>query len=285
MKFTKMQAAGNDFILVENSSAKINLNNLARTMCNRHFGIGADGLITIDTSCMPHNMRIFNADGSEAEVCGNGLRCFTKYVYDKGYIRDTLIHINTSSGIKESIIEILDGAVNKVKVNMGLPRFTANEIPVNLIYGKSSVEINHADAIIDYQLNVRDNNLLLTFVNMGNPHSVCFITSSISEYRLEKVGPAVENHIIFPAKTNFEIARIIDKQNIEARVWERGVGETLACGSGACAIAVSAILKGLIEKQVYIIMPGGRLSVEWNIGGNVYLSGPVEIVFTGEWPE
>jgi diaminopimelate epimerase len=283
MRFTKMQATGNDFILVESANLKHNWNNLAQKMCHRHFGVGADGLILVDSSQKPVFMRIFNADGSEAEICGNGLRCFSKYVCDNGLISDYNIEINTPSGIKESTIFLENGKVSQVKVNMGTPKFSAVEIPVKIDNGEMYMKGEDINLIMDYPLNVSGEKLALNFVNMGNPHSVNFISTDVSFYPLNAIGPLVENHVMFPERTNFEIANIIDRRNIKARVWERGVGETLACGSGACAIAVSASVKNLIEKQVDIMMLGGKLTIEWEKGRDVYLTGAAETVFTGEW--
>jgi diaminopimelate epimerase len=283
MKFTKMQATGNDFILVESANLNHNWNDLATKMCHRHFGIGADGLILVDSSQEPLFMRIFNADGSEAEVCGNGLRCFSKYVFDNGLITDHNIKVNTPSGIKQSSVYLEQGKVVEVKVNMGIPEFSADEIPVKIAHQATSPKDSDINIIMDYPLDISGMKLALTFVNMGNPHSVNFIPSDVSEYPLNTVGPSVEHHPIFPERTNFEIVNVINKHTIKARVWERGVGETLACGSGACAIAVAARIKNLIDNQVDIIMPGGKLTIEWAMKGDVFLRGAAETVFTGEW--
>jgi diaminopimelate epimerase len=283
MRFTKMQAIGNDFILVETSDIKLNWNDLAKKMCHRHFGVGADGLILVDSSRESLFMRIFNADGSEAEVCGNGLRCFSKYVFDNGLIRDHDINVNTASGIKQSTVYLEQGKVSEVKVNMGPPKFSAADIPVKIANNTPFQKDSDFDIIMDYPLGISNVNLALTFVNMGNPHSINFISSEVADFPLNTIGPSVENHHMFPERTNFEIAHIIDRQTIEARVWERGVGETLACGSGACAIAVAARIKNLIGNLVDIIMPGGKLIIEWKRVGDVYLTGAAETVFTGEW--
>ena len=273
-----MQATGNDFIVLETANVSSDLKELAITMCNRHFGIGADGIILIDSSKQPLFMRIFNADGSEAGICGNGLRCFSSYAFENGLTSSYDIEVNTPSGIKQITVNLEQGKVVSGRVNMGSPKFSAADIPVN-----SSDIVSNSAVITDYPLEIAGMQLLLTFVNMGNPHSVNFISSNVSAYPLSEIGPQVENHIIFPERTNFEIANIIDRNTIKARVWERGVGETLACGSGACAIAVASSIKNLTGNKVDIILPGGKLLIEWDINGDVYLTGDVETVFTGEW--
>ncbi|MEJ2739895.1 MAG: diaminopimelate epimerase [Dehalococcoidia bacterium] len=284
MKFNKLQAAGNDFILIDARSIKGNWSNLARDMCDRHYGVGADGLILVLASDVADfGMRIINSDGSEAEICGNGLRCFARYLYDYKMVSGTLIEVGTLSGIRTVQIFPENGVVNKAKVNMGKPRFKPNEIPVNI--DDSTLKRDEVDiiSIMDYPITIDGNEMLLSFVSMGNPHAVQFIDIPVNEYPLITVGPMVENHELFPQRINFEIARVIDRKNIEARVWERGAGETLACGSGTCAIAVIARMKGYIDNEVDIMLPGGILSVEWDGLGEVHLTGPVDEVFEGEW--
>lgn len=284
MKFNKLQAAGNDFILIDARSIKGNWSNLARDMCDRHYGVGADGLILVLASDVADfGMRIINSDGSEAEICGNGLRCFARYLYDHKMVSGTLIEVGTLSGIRTVQIFPENGVVNKAKVNMGKPRFKPDEIPVNI--DDSTLKGDEVDiiSIMDYPITIDGNETLLSFVSMGNPHAVQFIDIPVNEYPLITVGPMVENHELFPQRINFEIARVIDRKNIEARVWERGAGETLACGSGTCAIAVIARMKGYIDNEVDIMLPGGILSVEWDGIGEVHLTGPVDEVFEGEW--
>jgi diaminopimelate epimerase len=278
MKFTKMQATGNDFVVLEKDNVVADIKELAMEMCDRHFGIGADGIILIDPSTQPLYMRIYNADGSEAGICGNGLRCFAKYVFDNGLAKDYDIDVNTPSGIKRISVNLEHGTVVSARVNMGTPSFSATDIPVNLDNTASS-----SGVIIDYPLEISGTKLMLTFVNMGNPHSVYFISLDVNDFPLNEIGPLVENNAIFPERTNFEIANIVDRNTIKARVWERGVGETLACGSGACAIAVAASTKNLTGNNLDIMLPGGKLVTEWDINGDVYLMGTVEKVFTGEW--
>jgi diaminopimelate epimerase len=285
MNFTKLQATGNDFIFVDARNMKRDWLKLAREMCHRYYGAGADGLIMVATSNRASlKMRLFNSDGSEAEVSGNGLRCFAKYVIDRQIVAGPNITVETMSGIITIEATMSRGKVTHAKVNMGRPRFKAEDIPV-LIYkpqkGRGEVDIKQ---IIDYPLTIGRRGLTLSFVSMGNPHAVSFLSQPVSDFPLSVVGPQVENHRIFPERVNFEIARVLKRNKIEARVWERGAGETLSCGSGASAIAVTARNKGYIDDEVDIILKGGDLTVYWDGAGTVYLSGPVEEVFTGEWP-
>jgi diaminopimelate epimerase len=282
MKFFKYEAAGNDFVVIDARQEKADWNRLAVDMCHRHFGVGADGIITVDFQNGNNLfMRIFNADGSEAEVCGNGLRCFAKFVADHGISDSPELKIFTPSGIKLATVYKDEGKVNRVRVNMGMPRFCAAEIPVTADQGGKLLDIK---GMLGYSLNVEKVVVDLNFVSLGNPHAVAFISSPVDEYNLANIGPKIEHNPIFPQKTNFEIANVIDKSTIKARVWERGVGETLACGSGACATGVAAIKRGLVDNNVDIIMPGGKLEISWKEGGDVYLTGPVKQVFQGDWP-
>jgi len=284
MNFTKMQGAGNDFILVEASDMAQDWSQMAIAMCDRHFGIGGDGLLLILPSHQADiRMREFNADGSEAEACGNGLRCAVKYAACKGLINADAhqISVETLAGIREASLLKTAGEVTGIQVSMGKPEFNTQAIPV-------SIDQSHSDGtdkkpILDYSLTIGDQKLLLNFVSMGNPHAVCFCTQPVADFPLSPIGSIIEQHKLFPNRTNFEVANVISKQGIEARVWERGVGETLACGSGACAIAVVAQLHGYISGEVDIKLPGGLLSIAWDGMGEVLLSGPAEIVFTGEW--
>ena len=274
MNFAKLQATGNDFILVEPSGPDQGWEKLALRMCHRRFGVGGDGLILVlPSESADFRMRIFNSDGSEAEVCGNGLRCFARYVIDSGLAEAGKgLTIETTAGIKGVKLQS-DG---RFQVDMGAPVFSPEEIPVDL-----SVDIT---PILDYPVHVEGRDLLLTFVSIGNPHGVCFV-EDVADFPLADLGPIVEHHPLFPQRLNFEIARVVSRQGITARVWERGAGETLSCGSGACAIAVAAQLHGYVDSQVDVVLPGGRLGLEWNGEGNVYLSGEAELVFTGKWRE
>lgn len=278
MKFTKMQATGNDFIVIDAPGIRREWSSLARAMCHRQLGVGADGLILVQLSKRADfRMRMFNPDGTEAEVCGNGLRCFGKYVLERGLVAGRELTVETLSGIKRLEARVKGGRVWRVRVNMGLPRFQPEEIPVR----GELVSV----PIVDYPLSLGGVRLFLNLVSMGNPHAVCFLKESVAEFPLAEVGPKVENHPLFPQRTNFEVATIMDRGHIAARVWERGAGETLSCGSGACAIAVAAHLHGYTDTEVDITLPGGILTLGWDGQGDVYLSGPAAEVFEGEWPE
>jgi len=285
MNFTKMQGAGNDFILVEVSNVDRDWSQMAITMCDRHFGIGGDGLVVVSPSDRADlRMREFNADGSEAEACGNGLRCVAKYAAERGLIdaRAYQVSVETMSGIRKAKLYKPAGKVTGIQVSMGKPEFGAKDIPVLVELSQS--EIPDIKPILDYPITVDGKELLLNFVSMGNPHAVCFWQQPVSDFSLSQLGPAVEQHRLFPNRVNFEVANVINRQRIEARVWERGVGETLACGSGACAVAVIAQIRGYVSNRVDIKLPGGTLSVEWDGIGEVLLNGPAEVVFSGEWP-
>ena len=285
MKFSKLQATGNDFILIDGRTMEGEWSKLAMATCDRHFGIGADGLILVQNSTIADlKMRIFNSDGSEAEVSGNGLRCFARYAIDKGLIRDMSsrieqghypLTIDTLSGVRKVKAYMSANEINRIEVNMGLPQFQPEQIPVKVELG--------IIPILSYPLAINGKQLSLSLLSMGNPHVVSFISQPTADFHLAEIGPKVERHPIFPQKTNFEVARVLSRGKIEARVWERGVGETLACGSGACAIAVAAQLLDYVEPQVDIILKGGTLTVYWDRLGDVLLTGPVEEIFIGEW--
>jgi diaminopimelate epimerase len=289
MKFSKLQATGNDFILVDARTMEGEWSELARATCDHHFGIGADGLILVqDSTSADLKMRIFNSDGSEAEVSGNGLRCFAKYAIEKGLSAkmssrgeqdNRSLTIETLSGVRKIKAYMFGNQVNRVEVNMGLPQFQPEQIPVGI---EVDIPIS-SGPILDYPLVIDSKELTLAILSMGNPHAVSFSSQPIADFPLTELGPKVEGHPMFPQRTNFEVARVLSRVKIEARVWERGVGETLACGSGACAIAVAAQLLDYVESQVDIILKGGTLTVYWDRVGEVLLTGPVEEVFTGEW--
>jgi diaminopimelate epimerase len=273
VNFTKLQATGNDFVLMDAAGLEDDWPRLARAMCHRSFGIGADGLLLLLKSAVADfRMRMFNPDGSEAEVCGNGLRCLARYVIDRGLAdADRELTIETTAGIRR--VKSCGG--NWFQIDMGVPRFRPEEIPV-------SIEVDIIP-ILDYPINVGGKELLLNFVSLGNPHGVCFVEDSVADFPLSELGPLVEHHELFPQRLNFEVASVLSRREIRARVWERGAGETLSCGSGVCAVAVAAQLHGYVDSQVDVILPGGTLSVEWDGRGEVYLSGGAEMVFTGEW--
>ena len=285
MRFSKLQATGNDFIMVDARTSEEEWSKLAQAACDRHFGIGADGLILVqDSTIADLKMRIFNSDGSEAEVSGNGLRCFARYAIDKGLICDISspieqghcpLAIETSSGVRKAKAYMSGDRANHIEVNMGLPQFQPEQIPV-----KVEVDII---PILGYPFMINREKLNLSLLSMGNPHAVSFVAQPTADFHLAKIGPEVEKHPIFPERINFEVARVLSTRKIEARVWERGVGETLACGSGACAIAVAARLLDYVEPAVDIVLEGGTLTVYWDRVGEVLLTGPVEEVFTGEW--
>ncbi len=282
MNFTKMQGAGNDFILVETSDAGRNWSQLAVAVCDRHFGVGGDGLLLVMPSDIADfRMRIFNADGSEAEACGNGLRCLVKYVVDKGLVDTSAreITVETIGGVRDARIHRTGDRLAEIQVSMGKPEFAAEKIPVVIGSGGKGA----LDIILDHPVIIDGEKLTLIFVSMGNPHAVYFWQQPVADFPLSRLGPGVEHHKMFPNRANFEVARVISRREIEARVWERGVGETLACGTGVCAVAVAGRLHGYIDNKVDIKVSGGILGVEWDGVGEVFLGGPAEVVFTGEW--
>jgi diaminopimelate epimerase len=230
-------------------------------------------------------MRTFDADGSEAETCGNGIRCLARYLLEKGLVSPDAgeVTIETVAALNHVRFERRGGRVNKFWANMGKPRLAAAQIPVDLKAGKGkAVDIK---SMISYKVTVDGIDLTLNLVSMGNPHAVHFTPQPVAGFTLSRIGPLVENLPIFPNRVNFEVARVLDNKRLEARVWERGVGETLACGSGACAITVASKLLGYTESKVDIRLPGGVLNAEWNGNGEVVLGGPAEVVFEGKWPD
>lgn len=283
MKFSKFQATGNDFILVDVKNVDQDWAKLAQIMCHRHFGVGADGLILVqNSSYCDLKMSIFNPDGSEAETCGNGLRCLAKYAIEKGIVNTTNLRIETLSGMRQAKAYMLGNKVSRVEVSMGMPQFRPEQIPITLTTDAVASEAKQSP-VITYQLTANSYQLSVSLLSMGNPHAVSFVSDPVASFPLTEVGPKVERHPLFPQRTNFEIARVLSRGEIEARVWERGVGETLACGSGACAIAVAAQLDNYVGDIVDIILPGGTLTISWGRVGEVLLTGPVDEVFTGEY--
>ena len=282
MKFTKMHGAGNDYVYVDARSQEQDWPELARRMSDRHFGVGSDGLILIKGSDVADlKMSMYNADGSEAEMCGNGIRCFVKYAVDRTIVSSSngSVSVETLAGVR-NITPISEyGTVTGARVSMGAPILTPDEVPVSLDaageYGSGPV--------LEYPFEMDGYDLPLSFVSMGNPHAVTFIDTPVAEFPLLTVGPKVENHSIFPRRVNFEIVNVDNPTHLTARVWERGSGETLACGTGACGIAVASILGGHTDNTVSITLPGGTLKVDWDGQGEVYLEGPAEEVFSGEW--
>jgi diaminopimelate epimerase len=281
MKFTKMQGAGNDFVVIESKNNR-DWSKLAIKMCERHYGIGADGLlISLPSKIADFKMRIFNADGSESAVCGNGLRCLVKHFTDVNNERNASeITVETSIGLRTARIHRQKGIVTEIQVNMGEPSIGTDGISVKAVYHGKLLDIM---SLMNRTVYIADKKLPLSLVSIGNPHAVHFYDGLITDFPIAKLGLKVEQHKLFPDETNFEVVSIINRQQVEALVWERGVGETLACGSGACAIVVAGNLLGLLDNKVDVILPGGILKVEWHIEDSIYLSGPAETVFSGEW--
>jgi len=283
MKFTKLQSVGNDFVLIEGKDVTENLSQLAKPICRRHFGIGADGLLVLLPSVKADvTMRVFNTDGSEAEACGNGLRCLVKYAIDNGFVADntTEVTVETIAGIRKARLIEKRGSVSVIQSGMGKPEFNTAKIPVVAEDGRGKI----VDIMLsDYPLTVNGKELRLSFVAMGNPHAIYFQQQPVGDFPLSQLGSLVENNDIFPKRVNFEVARILDSNHIEVRVWERGVGETLACGSGACAVAVAAQILGYADSPVELKLPGGVLKAEWDGTGEILLGGIAETVFSGEW--
>ena len=282
MKFTKMHGAGNDYVYVDARSESRDWPELSRRMSDRHFGVGGDGLILIKESGVADlKMSMFNADGSEAEMCGNGIRCFVKYAIDRGIVADSgaSVSVETLAGIRQVTPISEDGQVIGARVSMGTPILSPKEVPVKL---ESAGEYG-SGPVLEYPFRMDGYELPLTFVSMGNPHAVTFIGTPVSEFPLHTIGPQIEHHSIFPNRVNFEIVNVNSPTRLTARVWERGSGETLACGTGACGIAVASMLNGHSKNTVDITLPGGTLKVDWDGEGEVYLEGPAEEVFSGEW--
>ncbi len=285
MNFAKLQGAGNDFVLIETTDLRRDWSQLAVAICDRRFGVGADGLLLLLPSNVANfGMRIFNADGSEAEACGNGLRCLVRYVLEMVLSAGRGVEevfIETIAGVRRARIIGTVGKAAEIQVSLGLPKFEAHEIPVVIEEGSGGlVDIK---SVLSYTVTVGDEMLKLNFVSMENPHTVYFCEQPVADFPLAQLGPKVEHHRIFPQRTNFEVARVLSRDKIEARVWERGVGETLACGSGAAAVAVTAQLNGLVDSSIDVKLPGGTLNVAWDGIGEVLLGGPADMVFLGEW--
>lgn len=278
MKFTKMQGLGNDYVYVNCFEEKIdNPPELARRISDRHFGVGSDGLIMINPSNKADfEMEMYNADGSRGEMCGNGIRCVAKYVYDYGLTDKTDISVETLGGIKYLELTVEDGKVKTVKVDMGKPELEPQKIPVKA----------DGDKAVDEPIFVGGEEYRMTCVSMGNPHAVVFVGCDVRDFPLEEIGPKFESHERFPNRVNTEFVRVIDRRTAEMRVWERGSGETLACGTGACAVAVACVLNGLTEDEVTVRLLGGDLQIRWDREKDtVYMTGPAEVVFDGEWIE
>ena len=274
-EFVKVQGTGNDFIIVndlQNEFGGVDLSALAARVCNRNFGIGADGLILVQPSnTADYRMKIINPDGSEAEMCGNGIRCFAKYLFNREMAGE-LMTVETLAGIRTIDVTIENNRAVGFTVNMGQPHLNAEDIPITGCHGK----------VISHPLDVDGTQFDVTCVSMGNPHCIIF-TDSVDAVPLEQVGPKIETHPSFPRKTNVEFVQILNRDEVKLRVWERGAGITLACGTGACATVVAGVLNGKLNRQATVHLPGGDLKIEWSETDEIYMTGPAEEVFTGRF--
>ena len=275
MKFTKMQGAGNDYVYVNCFEERVeDPAAVAVKVSDRNFGIGSDGLILIMPSDKADvKMRMFNSDGSESEMCGNGIRCVAKYAYDHGIVAKKEISAETGAGVLTlQLVTGADDKVVKVRVNMGAPRLTRKEIPM---------QGNPDDKVIGEPLNILHSTFNITCASMGNPHCVIFV-DDVANFPVEKYGPLIENHELFPRRTNVEFVQVISRTEVRQRTWERGAGETLACGTGSSAVTAACVLNGLTEKKILNHLSGGDLEMEWGDDGNIYMTGPAVEVFSGE---
>lgn len=283
MKFTKMHGCGNDYVYVDCTKEVIpNISETAIRVSDRHFGIGSDGLILIKASDVADfEMDMYNADGSRGKMCGNGIRCVAKYVYDHGLTDKTTITVNTLSGIKTLKLTVEDGKVSKVRVDMGEPELIPAQVPVKAsVLGLAD---DRREAIVAEPLEIKGRSYDITCVSMGNPHCITFIGEDVRDFPLEEVGPVFEKHELFPERVNTEFINVIDKDHLRMRVWERGSGETLACGTGACAVAVASYLNGFTGRSVDIELLGGHLEVVYDEKTNhVFMTGPATEFFSGE---
>lgn len=278
MKFTKMQGCGNDYVYVDGGKeviAQEKKPELVRRLSDRHFGIGGDGVIFINPSKeADFEMEMYNMDGTRSEMCGNGIRCVAKFVYDKGLTDKTTVSIISGGSVKYLDLNIENGKASTIKVNMGAPILKAADIPV--------ITDNPDGQVVNETIEVLGKEYKMTCVSMGNPHAVVFM-DDVENLDIEKIGPYFENHERFPKRTNTEFVKVIDRKNVEMRVWERGTGETLACGTGTCATVVACVLNGLTEDEVTVKLLGGSLKIKWDREENlVYMTGPAVTVFEGE---
>ncbi len=282
MHFTKLHGAGNDYLVIDGRALERDWAAVTRQITDRHFGVGSDGVLVVASSQVaPTRMRVFNPDGSEAEMSGDGIRCFTKYVLDRGLVKVEagVLQVETGNGVRPVVPIWEQGRVVRARVDMGRPRLRPEEVPVRL-----PPEVHLEGPLVDYPLLLERQAVAVTCVSMGNPHAAAFIEEPVAQFPLHTVGPQVEHHSLFPARVNFEVVNVLGPGRLRMRTWERGAGETLACGTGACAVAVAARLKGLVQSdQVEIELLGGVLQVTWDGHGPVWLEGPVAEVFEGEW--
>lgn len=275
MKFTKMEGCGNDYIYINGFEYQIdNPEKLAQKVSDRHFGIGSDGLIIINPSAVADfRMDMYNVDGSQGEMCGNGIRCVAKYVYDFGLTEKKQITVETLGGIKTLDLTVVDGKVSTVRVNMGAPVLEANKVPV----------LSDKEQVIDEPVQVLGKTYRITCVSMGNPHAVTFVDDT-DALEIGQIGPCFEHDKMFPNRVNTEFVQVLDRNTIKMRVWERGSGETFACGTGTCASVVACVLNGKTDHQVTVHLLGGDLFIEYDTNENtVYMTGPARVVFCGEY--
>lgn len=275
MEFTKMHGLGNDFVFLNHFTVSKDYDypKLAQKLCHRQFGIGGDGLVAVLPSQVADaRMRIFNPDGSEPEMCGNGVRCFARYLFDQKIVIHNPMKVETLAGILTLGLDIQDGQVQGVKVDMGEPVLKADLIPVS----------GQGESVVAQTLEALGETFEYTAVSMGNPHCVIFV-DNYEALDFERMGPAIEKHVLFPRKTNVEFIRIDSPRELTMKVWERGAGPTLACGTGACGSVVAAVLNNKTERAVTVHLPGGDLFIEWGADNHVYMTGPATYVFRGEW--
>jgi len=274
MKFTKMHGAGNDYVYVDCTKEELaNPSKISKYISDRHFGIGSDGLILIKSSKKADFfMEMYNADGSQGKMCGNGIRCVGKYVFDNGLTDKTTVKVDTLSGIKILDLIVEDGKVTRAKVNMGSPILIAKDIPV----------ISDSEKVIAQDIEVNGDTYQMTCVSMGNPHAIIYVDST-DDLKIQEIGPYFEMNERFPEQVNTEFVQVVDRKNLKMRVWERGSGETLACGTGACASLVATVLNGLCDDTAVLHLIGGDLKITWDQNADiVYMEGPATTVFTGE---
>ncbi|MCS7206553.1 MAG: diaminopimelate epimerase [Dehalococcoidia bacterium] len=303
MRFSKLHGAGNDYVVVDARNSDMDWPMVARAVCHRHFGVGSDGLILVLPSQRAEvRMRIFNPDGSEAEMCGNGIRCLAKFVLERGIVPSAqkALRVETLAGVRTVEPFWHNGKVVRARVSMGAPILAAEAVPVDpsqrlvpvgqraaTLYGSTPRGTGYSspppDMAFDWPLVLEGRAFTFTAVSMGNPHAITFLDEPVETFPLHRYGPLAEHHPLFPRRVNWEVVNVRDRKRLQVRVWERGAGETLACGTGACAVAVAARLHGYVDDTVDINLPGGVLTVHWDGAGEVILEGPVEEVFEGQW--
>ena len=277
IQFTKMHGAGNDYVFIDGRNSTLNWSSLAVSISDRHFGVGSDGLIVaLESEDADIRMQMYNLDGSEGKMCGNGIRCFVSFGVNIGLLeRDSATYsVETASGTLEVTPIWENDQMVAASVNMGQPAFLSSEVPFVL---------EGYDAVEDHDLEIEGQHFAVSALSMGNPHAVTILDTPISGFDLAQIGPKIENHPMFPEQVNFEIINILNRDSIALRVWERGSGQTLACGTGACAAAVIAIKKGLVNNKVTVKLPGGDLEIHWENNSDVYMKGPIATVFQGRY--